>query len=280
MLFISYSHHDREFVDRLAAQLAASGVHIWFDRVELQVGDNLVDRVQKAISEARLLAVVLSKSSVESAWCKRELGGALMRELEEKRVVVLPLLIEDCEVPVFLKEKLYADFRGDFAKGFDALRRALASAEYLNSGREKEPEYFHDWAFVWDLRAEHLCLTIDCVSFSDKFPFSVVTRIDIRGNDVAARRYEQYARDGLAEEGAAIIIGMLCEMLDMDGLFLNLKQGEVDERVIQVQDVKSPTALTVRIRSRRLGEPSADDTIYHVGAICNYLFDALKRKGR
>ncbi|MBV6491812.1 MAG: hypothetical protein CNCCGFBP_02463 [Fimbriimonadaceae bacterium] len=278
MVFISYSHHDLDFVGKLAARLVSSRIHIWFDRVELKVGDSLIDGIQSAISESDFLAVVLSKNSVESEWCKRELGGALMRELEEKRVVVLPLLIEDCDIPIFLTEKLYADFREDFEKGFDALREALASAEYLNSGREKELEYHHDWAFDWDLRSEHFGLTIDCVSFSEKFPFSVVTRIDISGNDAATRRYAQYAGAGLAEDGAAIIIGMLSEMLDIDKFFLYLKQGEVDEKVVEVRDTKSPITLTIRIRSRRLGEPSANDTVYHVGTVFTYLFEALKRK--
>ena len=173
------------------------------------MGDRLIDRIQNAISEADFLAVVLSKHSVESEWCKRELGGALMRELEEKRVVVLPLLVEDCDIPIFLKEKLYADFRKDFESGFEALREALATAEYLNSGREKEPEYHHDFAFDWHLLDGCFGLTIDCVSFSAKFPFSVTTRIDIVGNDAATRRYEQYASAGLGEAGAAVIIGML-----------------------------------------------------------------------
>lgn len=276
MVFISYSHDDLTFVSKLAAQLVASRVHIWFDRVELKVGDRLMDRIQSAITEADFLAIVLSKNSIQSEWCKRELGGALMRELEEKRVVVLPLLIEDCEIPVFLKEKLYADFRKDFDTGFDALREALASAEYLNSGREKELEYHHDFAFDWHLQDGRFGLTIDCVSFSAKFPFSVTTRIDISGNSAAARRYEQYARAGLGEAGAAVIIGMLSMLLDVDNYFLYLKQGEVDEKVVEFRDTKSPIGFKVDIRSRRLGEPSANDTVYHVGTIFTYLFKMLK----
>ena len=36
-IFISYSHEDSEFVDRLAAQLVRNRVYIWLDRWELRV---------------------------------------------------------------------------------------------------------------------------------------------------------------------------------------------------------------------------------------------------
>ncbi|KKK66978.1 hypothetical protein LCGC14_2958660, partial [marine sediment metagenome] len=37
-LFISYSHNDRDFVDRLATQLVAHKVNVWLDRWEMHVG--------------------------------------------------------------------------------------------------------------------------------------------------------------------------------------------------------------------------------------------------
>ncbi|EON79267.1 hypothetical protein ADIS_0272 [Lunatimonas lonarensis] len=37
-----------------------------------------------------------------------------MRELNEKKIVVIPILLDNCKVPLFLQEKVYADFRTDF----------------------------------------------------------------------------------------------------------------------------------------------------------------------
>src|SRR6266481_551265 len=96
-IFISYSHRDTEFVDRLSAQLVLHKARVWVDRWELNVGDSLIDRVQSALQTATALVVVLSKGSVESEWCRKEFSAGLLRELEERRVVVLPVLIEDCE---------------------------------------------------------------------------------------------------------------------------------------------------------------------------------------
>ena len=113
-VFISYSHQDKNFVEKFASQLVANKAKVWLDTWELNVGDSLITRVQEAISGASALLVILSKTSVASEWCKKELSSGLIRELEEKRVVVLPVLIEDCEIPMFLRDKLYADFRDNF----------------------------------------------------------------------------------------------------------------------------------------------------------------------
>jgi hypothetical protein len=59
---------------------------------------------------------VLSEASVKSEWVKRELNAALMKELKRKSVVVLPLLLQDCEIPPLVADKKYADFR----QGYDA----------------------------------------------------------------------------------------------------------------------------------------------------------------
>ena len=71
----------------------------------MQPGDSLIENIQKALSESSFLLVVLSINSVNSEWCKKELNAGLMRELDEKKVVIIPVLIDDCKVPILLKEK-------------------------------------------------------------------------------------------------------------------------------------------------------------------------------
>ena len=44
-VFISYSHSDKEFVDKLAAQLIQHNARVWVDRWELNVGDSILNSV-------------------------------------------------------------------------------------------------------------------------------------------------------------------------------------------------------------------------------------------
>lgn len=110
-IFISYNQNDSDFVDKLAKNLVMRRHNVWVDRWELNIGDSLIDKIQGALTKSDAMLIILSKNSVASEWCKKELNSGLMRELEEKRVLVLPCVIDDCEIPLFLREKLYADFR-------------------------------------------------------------------------------------------------------------------------------------------------------------------------
>jgi hypothetical protein len=129
-VFLSHSSIDKPIVGRLAVDLRAQNVSVWYDKWELKVGDSLQQRIADGISGSGWLAVVLSVSSVKSPWVERELTAGLVLELEKKGVFVLPLLLDDCSVPLFLKDKLCADFRRSYKDGLDALlNRVVGSAE-------------------------------------------------------------------------------------------------------------------------------------------------------
>jgi hypothetical protein len=109
-VFISYNRGDSKFVDHLAKNLVMHRHNIWLDRWEMNIGDSLIDKIQGALTESSAILVILSKRSAASEWCKKELNSGLVRELAEKQVLLLPCVIDDCEIPLFLREKLYADF--------------------------------------------------------------------------------------------------------------------------------------------------------------------------
>lgn len=109
-IFLSHSSKDKFFARELAERLEAYGVKVWLDEAELNIGDSLTEKIGAAIEEADFLGVVLSENSVNSEWVQRELQVAMQKELRERRVVVLPLLLEKVDIPPFLRDKKYADF--------------------------------------------------------------------------------------------------------------------------------------------------------------------------
>jgi CheY-like chemotaxis protein len=124
-VFLSHSSKDKAFVRRLAEDLRSAGVPVWYDEWELKVGDSLHDRIQQGIQESGYLAVVVSKHSIRSAWVSKELSAGFAKELEAREVVVLPLIVSEVELPLLLKDKLYADFRDDYDKGLSTLLKRL-----------------------------------------------------------------------------------------------------------------------------------------------------------
>lgn len=126
-VFLSHSSSDRVFALALAKRLRDQDVRVWLDEAELDVGDSLIDKISRAIDETDFFAVILSHASVASEWVQVELQAALQKELAADRVTVLPVLLDDAEIPLFLKDRKYADFRTPASTGkhFPLLLRTL-----------------------------------------------------------------------------------------------------------------------------------------------------------
>jgi hypothetical protein len=126
-IFLSHNHADKPFARRLAKDLINLGIRVWIDEAEIQVGDSLIEKIREGIDNVEYVGVVLSRVSVKSEWVKKEVDIAMNQEIKGKRVKVLPLLVDDCDLPGFLEGKLYADFRteGSYQKEFSKLAKRL-----------------------------------------------------------------------------------------------------------------------------------------------------------
>lgn len=110
-IFLSHSSKDKPFARRLTASLRARGLNVWLDAAEMLPGDSLVGKIEAAVGHVDYLGVVLSCNSVVSPWVLKEVRVALQQEISGKKIVVIPFLYTDCDIPVFLVDKIYADFR-------------------------------------------------------------------------------------------------------------------------------------------------------------------------
>jgi TIR domain len=122
-IFICHSSKDKPFVRKLAGDLRAFGIPVWLDEWELLPGDSLNEKIQQGLSDSSWLLVILSKSSVKSRWVTRELNAGLTEELHRRDSFVVPVRIDLCRVPLFLRDKSYANFRVSYADGLAALLR-------------------------------------------------------------------------------------------------------------------------------------------------------------
>lgn len=125
-VFISYNHVDRNFVKKLADNLQDFGLSVWWDEWEIKVGDSIFQKVNDGITTSANLIVVLSPASINSSWVQREVGSAVMKQLSsEKGITVLPVLLEDCDIPVLLRDIRWADFRKNYKSGLTEVLKAL-----------------------------------------------------------------------------------------------------------------------------------------------------------
>lgn len=109
-VFISYSSKDRADANCLFADLSDAGHDPWMDEWSIRAGEQIPEKIQEALSIANRIIVLLSPESVESEWVKAEWQALYWEEMQKREIKVIPALIRDCEIPLFLKTKKYADF--------------------------------------------------------------------------------------------------------------------------------------------------------------------------
>jgi hypothetical protein len=108
-IFISYSHADKDLARRLADALRQHGVKVWIDAGELKIGDSLIERIATAIAEIDFFLALVSESSRESNWCRKELALAVTGELGREGVKVLPVRVAGTKMPDSLADVFYLE---------------------------------------------------------------------------------------------------------------------------------------------------------------------------
>jgi hypothetical protein len=69
---------------------------------------------------------------------RKELRAALTLEVERDRDVILPVILDSVRVPLFLRDKKYADFSGDFRRGISDLLDAFGATTRAGTPIELE----------------------------------------------------------------------------------------------------------------------------------------------
>ena len=59
-LFLAHSSADKDLVRRLAIDLVARDISVWFDEWEIRVGHSLMDQIEAGITSSAYLGIVLS----------------------------------------------------------------------------------------------------------------------------------------------------------------------------------------------------------------------------
>src|SRR5579859_6573105 len=100
--FISYAHEDKPLAIRLADNLRKNGVEAWIDVWEIQAGDSLIEKVfEEGLKNCAVFVIILSKASTQSSWVRQELDVAVVNRIR-KLTQVIPVLAEECEIPISL----------------------------------------------------------------------------------------------------------------------------------------------------------------------------------
>lgn len=98
-VFLSYSHYDREFVDRLLIHLKPLEkeglIDLWVD-TRLRAGDKWKKEIEKALDRASVAILVVSADFLASDFITENELPPILRNAEEKGTRIIPLIAKPC----------------------------------------------------------------------------------------------------------------------------------------------------------------------------------------
>jgi hypothetical protein len=123
--FLSHSSLDKPFIRQLAADLTANDVGVWLDEQRIRVGDSIPEKIAQGLAESDYFLIGISQNSNKSPWVNKELNNAMVAEMKRRKVHILPLRLDDAEMPPIIADKKYADFSVSYKAGLQDLLGTL-----------------------------------------------------------------------------------------------------------------------------------------------------------
>lgn len=118
-IFISYSRKDSEYMAEFSKNLRNAGANLWSDKQILPGGlwDN---SIETALESCDVIIVLISKASINSNNVMDEVSFAL-----EENKKVIPILLEECDLPFRLRRIQFIDFTKNQENGMNLLKSTL-----------------------------------------------------------------------------------------------------------------------------------------------------------
>ncbi|MCP4690439.1 MAG: toll/interleukin-1 receptor domain-containing protein, partial [Desulfobacterales bacterium] len=138
-VFISYSHKDEVWKDRLKPQLVslenADRLTVWDDR-DIDAGETWYPAIEKAMQTAGVAVCMISEHFLASTFCTKEEVPYLLERREKEGMAIIPVLISPCpwEAHTWLSriqmlpgdgKSVLGNFKDDWAIPFSEVAKAI-----------------------------------------------------------------------------------------------------------------------------------------------------------
>jgi putative ribosome biogenesis GTPase RsgA len=124
--FLCHSSGDKEAVRQLYEKLKSDGIDPWLDEKNLIPGQDWHDEITRAVRTVDVVIVCLSRESINKrGYVQKEIKNALdvADEQPEGTIFIIPLRLEECELPQRLSHLHYVNLFG--VDGYKRLMLAL-----------------------------------------------------------------------------------------------------------------------------------------------------------
>jgi len=127
-VFISYARSDMEFAIKFCKDLIQLNYDPWMDKEKILPGQIWAEEIEKAVKQCNFFIPLLSKNSTKKErYVKTELKQAIdiWKKTKLKNLFVIPVRINECEIPKDLKEIQYEDMFPDWKNGINRVHTSI-----------------------------------------------------------------------------------------------------------------------------------------------------------
>ncbi|MDI9216430.1 toll/interleukin-1 receptor domain-containing protein [Clostridium tertium] len=105
-VFLSHSSKDKPDIEDLIPYLNASGLPIWYDKINIDYGDSIINEVQKGIKKSGAVIFWITKDFLNSRWCRTEMDSFMSLLIGSDSIKIISILEDDVNIndlPLFLQ---------------------------------------------------------------------------------------------------------------------------------------------------------------------------------
>jgi parallel beta-helix repeat protein len=95
-VFVSHSHKDDTFTNRLVSDLRGAGADVWVDTDEIR-SDDFIAKINQGLTNRQWLVLVMTPDSLRSPWVEREVNAGLQLTSTGRMRAVIPVLALECD---------------------------------------------------------------------------------------------------------------------------------------------------------------------------------------
>lgn len=130
-VFISYKKNSsaEDVAENIASRLSQQRINVWFDKWEVKAGDSIPGKIGEGFKGSDACLIFLSYEYDGSNWCTKEMNTALAKAISEN-LMIIPSLVEACNVPELLKDLKRVDFVEPTATEFEQKLQEITDAIY------------------------------------------------------------------------------------------------------------------------------------------------------
>lgn len=125
-VFLSYSYSDRDKALRIADILKSrTDLEIIIDYKDVSYEKNIFDEIRYSFESSDFVIILLSKSLFSSSSLNFEYTQEFLSNARQRKISLLPILIEKCDIPSDFLEFEIFNLAVDFERGFDKLLQRI-----------------------------------------------------------------------------------------------------------------------------------------------------------